>query len=138
MFMPAFWISPYRYFHYGLILSALVLAGNLAGILWITDEQIKLVYFDLVSPLVNAIATIMFVAARQSFRKSRRLGLAWAILGCAQLFYTLGDVAWAVLEVGLAQTPFPSIADALYLAYYPLFLIGVFLLPGERNTRRTC
>jgi hypothetical protein len=89
-------ISPIRYFHYALLLVAIIVAINLAELLWITDEQFKLLYSDLFSPIYNLIATVcMFVAARQSFRKSRRLRLAWGILGCAQLFFMLGDVVWA-------------------------------------------
>ncbi len=52
--------------------------------------------------------TALFIAAKQSTTRSKRLGLAWGTIALAILFYTLGDVTWGILEVGLKQQPFPS------------------------------
>jgi hypothetical protein len=54
---------------------------------------------------------------------------AWMTLAAAQIANTFGDAAWSVIEVGLHQNPFPSVADVCYLMFYPLFAIGVYLLP---------
>jgi hypothetical protein len=51
------------------------------------------------------------------------------VLAAAQIANTFGDAAWSVIEVGLHQNPFPSVADVGYLMFYPLFAIGVYLLP---------
>ncbi|MFZ2216948.1 MAG: histidine kinase dimerization/phosphoacceptor domain -containing protein [Methanothermobacter tenebrarum] len=50
-------------------------------------------------------------------------------------FLALGDVAWFILDL-LGQEPFPSIADILYILYYPLFSIGLLIIPVERKTKK--
>ena len=56
------------------------------------------------------------------------------MIGLAMLVFGLGDITWAILELGLQEPPFPSIADVFYLAYYPLLLAGVFLLLDKPAT----
>ena len=57
---------------------------------------------------------------------------AWYFLAISQLFYFLGDVFWLILEVFLKQNPFPSIADAFYLSYYPLIFIAILQFPVRK------
>ena len=101
--------------------------------LFVKDEYSLTIISDITSPLYDLIATIALIfAAKQSIRISKRLALGWGILALAQLSFTLGDILWAVVELGLKSTPFPSIADGPYLLFYPLFFAGVLLLPSKR------
>ncbi|KQX15011.1 aminotransferase class I/II [Streptomyces sp. Root431] len=51
----------------------------------------------------------------------------WLVLAAANFAFVAGDTAYNALEGFFGQTrPFPSVADALYLATYPLFAIGLF------------
>ncbi|MFG2640449.1 aminotransferase class I/II-fold pyridoxal phosphate-dependent enzyme [Streptomyces sp. NPDC048370] len=51
----------------------------------------------------------------------------WLVLAGANFTFVAGDTAYNLLESLFDQTnPFPSVADALYLATYPLFAIGLF------------
>ncbi|MER5208037.1 aminotransferase class I/II-fold pyridoxal phosphate-dependent enzyme [Streptomyces sp. NPDC002825] len=51
----------------------------------------------------------------------------WLVLAAANLTFVGGDTAYNALEAFFGQTrPFPSVADALYLATYPLFAVGLF------------
>lgn len=51
----------------------------------------------------------------------------WLVLAGANFTFVAGDTAYNLLENLFGQTnPFPSVADALYLATYPLFAIGLF------------
>jgi diguanylate cyclase (GGDEF)-like protein len=59
----------------------------------------------------------------------------WAILCLAQFLYVIGDILWAVFEIILNINPYPSIADAFYLAYYPVFLIGLLLLSQKSKSK---
>ncbi|HEY5118140.1 MAG TPA: HD domain-containing phosphohydrolase, partial [Anaerolineales bacterium] len=52
----------------------------------------------------------------------------------ATLFYSLGGFAWLILEIGLKEPPFPSIADGFYLINYPIFLAGAYLLVEKPDT----
>ncbi|HET6781156.1 MAG TPA: GGDEF domain-containing protein [bacterium] len=69
--------------------------------------------------------------------KTRR---AWMMVGLAAFCWWLGDVLWSYYEVGLGQAPFPSPADAAYLMFYPILLIGLLSFPSapqERVVRAT-
>lgn len=82
-------------------------------------------------PVFNGLAAAsLLYAARRSEIYGRRVHLAWTFLGLAQLIFTLGDVIWEVIKLGLHQDPFLSVANVPYLMYYPLFATGIFLLPG--------
>jgi signal transduction histidine kinase len=91
---------------------------------------------DILLLLVNAMATgVLIYAAVRSRAHGQASFWAWSVLAAAQLAYVLGDAIWAILQSTLAEPPYPSIADAFYLAYYPLFVIGLFLLPMVRLSK---
>jgi diguanylate cyclase (GGDEF)-like protein len=60
----------------------------------------------------------------------------WLFFAGAQLCSGAGDVLWSVYEEVLHDDPFPSLADVLYLASYPLFTAGLFLLARRRAAER--
>ncbi len=99
----------------------------------VKDEYTRTIISDISSPLYNVIATIALVlAAKELSRISRRLTLSWGILAIAQFSFTLGDILWAVIELGFKSSPFPSIADGPYLLFYPLFIVGITIMPSKR------
>jgi diguanylate cyclase (GGDEF)-like protein len=60
----------------------------------------------------------------RALRAHGRERLAWALLGAAIGLQAAGDVVFSVVYAG--DPPFPSPADAFYLAYYPLAYAGLF------------
>jgi HD-GYP domain-containing protein (c-di-GMP phosphodiesterase class II) len=127
---------PIRFRHAAFFAGAIFLAIS-ALVIFVPPSETRLSITDGISPLINFTATAALVfAARRSAGQSRRLGLGWGILATAQLCYSIADLAWFILEVCLHQSPYPSIADVFYLAYDPLFLLGVLLLPGRRFSPR--
>lgn len=101
----------------------------------ITDQQ-RIIYSDIVAPVIDLLVCItLFLVAKQSARHSRQLALAWGMIACSALAFALGDAIWAVLELGLSEPPFPSLADAFYLLNYPFLLAGVLMLPEGPATR---
>ncbi|MGW7306297.1 aminotransferase class I/II-fold pyridoxal phosphate-dependent enzyme [Streptomyces sp. NPDC054835] len=51
----------------------------------------------------------------------------WLVLAAANFTFVAGDTAYNVLEAFFHQNrPFPSVADAFYLATYPLFALGLY------------
>lgn len=74
-----------------------------------------------------AAASLLY-AARHLEGRSKK---AWTVLGVAMIFNTFGELSWAVIELVFHQLPFPSIADFGYLMFYPLFAVGILLLPEE-------
>lgn len=62
---------------------------------------------------------------------------AWRIVGLALFSYAAGDVLWAYFEVGRGIDPFPSAADAGYLLFYPLLMIGLLLFPFAPHRKQS-
>jgi hypothetical protein len=66
----------------------------------------------------------------QSAGRRRRDRAAWLCLALGPLAYACGSVIWAYYEIGRGiNCPFPSGADAAFLAAYPFLLAGVLLTP---------
>jgi two-component system, cell cycle response regulator len=57
---------------------------------------------------------------------------AWLALGIAVLSWTAGDLYWVLFLRDDATVPFPSLADACYLGFYPPAYIAFFLLLRAR------
>jgi len=57
---------------------------------------------------------------------------AWAFIGLGVTAYAFGNLAWLYFGVTAQPIPFPSIADVGFLAFFPLVLVGLGLLPRER------
>jgi signal transduction histidine kinase len=118
--------------------AALILGGLLVFYLswqllhWIPGER-----EDVGDLLILPIDAAAAVAA---WWASRRCGGApglrsfWRLMALALSAETLGDVIQAVYDVGLRHSPFPSLADPFYLAFYPLLLLALVLVPVAAAT----
>ena len=116
-------------FSRGILVSLLILAAIAAALRLIQDAEQRSQFSDTVSALVDGLsAVLLFAAARASAKRSKRWALAWGLLMGAALLYTAGDTVWTYLEAFVHEAPFPSLADAFYLLYYPAFLLGVICL----------
>ena len=63
------------------------------------------------------------------------LSAALLVLGCGLLSWSIGDFVLTAESAGGATPPVPSLADAFYLAFYPITYTGVFLL-ARRQIRK--
>ena len=64
----------------------------------------------------------------------RRERMAWAVLGVGLTCNVTGDITWSLLSAD-GEGPFPSLADAFYLALYPCLYVALVLLLRERMRR---
>lgn len=98
-------------------------------------ETSRVIISDIFSPGINILATIILILAAYDTKKvSARLAAGWGVVAAAQLSFTLGDLTWSYLELVLKSPTFPSIADGLYLLFYPLFLVGIsFFISRKQN-----
>jgi diguanylate cyclase (GGDEF)-like protein len=62
---------------------------------------------------------------------------AWGAFGLGLLFWTGGDLYWTLAYTDVTRTPYPSLADAGYLAALPCFYVGIALLIKRRVGRFT-
>ena len=116
--------------------AAGIIALDLTVTLLAGSQEQRIFFADVVAPAVELLVlAALAAAALRSFRLSKRLGLAWTLIGLSIAAFAAGDIIWAVLELGLNEPPFPSLADLFYLLYYPLLLSGVLLLQKRHSSR---
>ena len=115
------------------IALALLCAAGLLAVLhlaWLTQSDVATSSFKLIEGMLTIAVDVcstslcLYVAWRRP--AERRLWLIW---GLGLLLYTLGDVVWVYIDVGLGLDPFPSLADAFYLLRIPLLVLGILNLP---------
>ncbi len=75
----------------------------------------------------GASVVAIFVGATLNLPAEERL--PWLVFGVGILVQVLGDLVFAVYEVGFdREPPSPSVADLFYLVGYPMLAAGLFLL----------
>lgn len=106
--------------------TALLLSGRLdpAGLETVSDATfiaLGLVYVPL--------------AARMARSARGRLKAAWVAMTIGFASWLLGEVLWAYYHSRAGEAPFPSWADAAYLAYVPWVCVALLLFPTARSWR---
>ncbi|MEX2392957.1 MAG: ATP-binding protein [Actinomycetota bacterium] len=92
---------------------------------------------DLMGLFASSAAAV--AAAYTASRTTGPTRSAWRRMSVALMAYAIGDAIWTTYEVGFGrEVPFPSVADAGYLAFYPLAAIAIVKFPGapQRATTR--
>jgi len=106
-----------------------VISFAVISILLRNDSVARVFFGDVASILIDLLVVLtLFYAVKRSVFQGRRVQIAWMIMTIAFSFYAFGDILWAILELGLHQNPFPSVADIFYLTFYPLFALGIYYL----------
>jgi hypothetical protein len=108
-------------------LGAGAVAAGVALVLPVAPRSVLLI-------AVSASAALAIVAGIRCHRPPARA--AWWLLAAGQGLFVLGDVLFTVNDLILHIEPFPSLADALYLAGYPV-LAGWRCWSGAARSRGT-
>jgi two-component system, cell cycle response regulator len=58
---------------------------------------------------------------------------AWAVMGMGLMAWAAGEVAWTLFYAGNEDPPYPSVADVLYLSFYPASYTSLLLLARSRT-----
>ena len=85
------------------------------------------VCFDLFGAI--SVATIVYGIKRNRVRDR----LPWLLFALGQGLFVVGDLIFSLYDVVFHQTPFPSAADGVYLAAYPVLAAGLLLLVRRRR-----
>jgi diguanylate cyclase (GGDEF)-like protein len=83
--------------------------------------------------LVGLSSVVVTVLSVRRHRPQRVAG--WYTFAAGQLCWVTGDIVYYVIDLGLHQAPFPSLADAFYLAAYPLYMVALTLITDSRWRR---
>jgi PAS domain S-box-containing protein len=131
-------LGGWRIFTAAAVFAALALAAFLVWtVLQIGGERATIAVDDIGEAVASSLAALSCGFA--AVRASGRVRVAWALFAASAASWTAGEVVWSVYEVGLGtDVPFPSAADAGFLAAVPLAIAGVLAFtsaPGRITTR---
>jgi signal transduction histidine kinase len=85
---------------------------------------------------INVGAVVAALLAGRRCQAVPRMRRSWQLFALALAFYLLGDAVQTYYEVVARAKPYPSLGDLGYLAFYPLALAALLLLPVTRRNRR--
>lgn len=98
-------------------------------------KEIATAFSDIFFIFANlTVSLCLFYAAFSSRKYGRALYLSWLVLAIGQFSYFMGDVLWSYIEVVLQQQAYPAISDIFYLAYYPIFALGLFMMSKTKTS----
>jgi diguanylate cyclase (GGDEF)-like protein/PAS domain S-box-containing protein len=89
-------------------------------------------------PLFNALGLSGVLAVAVGIRRNRpRSRAPWWLFAVGLLLFWLGDLyTYSYPKVFHVSVPFPSPGDAVYVAVYPVLMVGLLLLVRRRNPER--
>lgn len=82
---------------------------------------------------LGAATVVAILAGVRRNRPAQRGG--WFLFAAAALFQLIGDILYEVYRQVLDEPPFPSLADAFYLAACPMLVAGMLMLTRGRLGR---
>jgi len=123
------WVLPFRY---SLAVAALIIISFYLTLIALSpNQEANTIFTDVVTSIIGFIVTLaLFYCSIYCYYHENEVFLAWLFLAIARLDFTIADTIWAYTEIVLQESPFPSMADYFYIAYYPIFLLGIIFLPS--------
>jgi two-component system cell cycle response regulator len=79
-------------------------------------------------PLSSAVIVAAGLACLLKAQSAKRERGAWIAIGLAVLAWGAAEIYWTLVLRGQDSPPYPSPADIGYLAFYPLAVLGLYLL----------
>ena len=113
-----------------LTITALGLA-YMVGILVNWGSSADRLLFANLGVLPMGLAATFLAWSASRLQTDRRSTWAWRLVALSFACFFAGDALFFVYQNLLGQSPFPSWADAGYLAYYPLMLAGLLSFPSS-------
>jgi diguanylate cyclase (GGDEF)-like protein len=104
-----------------------VLALGALGYTAVPNGALSDGYYVLIAAAMLGAAVLGLHAHRP-----RRIGI-WTVFLAGIALRLAGDIAWSILRSVLHVEPFPSVADFLYLASYPLVIVGLAMMVRARR-----
>src|SRR5829696_5648537 len=112
----------------------LYLAGGLTAVALYFVLPLEGLWSSLAYDLIGLSSVAAILVAVGHLRLARPL--IWWCFAAGQLLFVVGDMLYAVIDLVLHQSPFPSVADGFYLAGYPVLAAGLLILIRGRISGR--
>lgn len=102
-------------------------------VLWVETQaggpQVTQLFVNIASIVAPVLAAL--ACARRARRESGRVRHGWALMGLATFAWGVGQMIWTYYEqIAGREVPFPSFADAGYLALIPLTVAAMLTFPS--------
>ena len=110
------------------------LAGGMAAVAMYVLLPLEGLWSSLAYDLIGLTSVAAIMVAVRRHQPARPL--IWWCFAAGQLLFVVGDVLYAVIDVVLHQSPFPSVADVFYLGGYPVLAVGLLILIRGRISDR--
>lgn len=115
------------------IAATVVFLAHAGSLLAWPDRGLLHTRLDLLFPAMGLIYVPL--AARAARLSRGRMRAAWWTMTAAFACWALGELIWTSYEIADGEVPFPSWADAAYLAYVPGVLAALLLFPVRGTWR---
>ncbi|HET7588731.1 MAG TPA: GGDEF domain-containing protein [Solirubrobacterales bacterium] len=83
-------------------------------------------------PVYDSVVVAAGLACLLRARESAAERAAWLTIGASVLFWAAAEIYWTLYIEGNSSAPYPSPADVGYLVFYPLAVVGLYLLVRAR------
>jgi hypothetical protein len=98
-------------------------------ILLSSDTQSQNYFGNVLRPLVAGVAVVLALLVVSKQKLGGVFGKSFAFLAGGLIIYLIAEILWGYYSIGLGiEIPFPSLADAFWLAAYAPFGYGLFSL----------
>jgi diguanylate cyclase (GGDEF)-like protein len=108
------------------------LVGFEINVLWGPGEHGSVLFGHVAFVLILALAGLLCVARGALYAKERG---AWICIGAACIAWAGAEAYYGFVLADMKVVPIPSVADAAYLAFYPLAFAGMIALFRARSGR---
>ena len=95
------------------------------------DITLGILNYITITILYFLVTLSLLVAAINSKAYGKRTQIAWGLLTISVLVSTAANILWGIITIYSDQNPLTSIANLLYLSFYPLFIAGIIVFPSS-------
>lgn len=126
-------IQKYRPFYFSVTIIIAIILFHIFFIISPIDNSSRVILSNIEAVVVKiGASTALFWAAYRTKQQAPSSATAWFLLATAQVILTIGDLLWAIFEIGLKISPYPSAADIFYLLYYPILFLAILKFPTNK------
>jgi two-component system, cell cycle response regulator len=116
----------------GLVVLAALFCANLT--VGLPFEALDAFLARWTSPIAPTLATVVLAVRALT---SDRPTIGWLLIAAGQAFWAIGNFYYAIVLWYADPMPFPSAADAVWVAFYVVTLTGIVMLIRARTAGRT-
>lgn len=120
------------------ILSFIFLISYITCIILLDSQpQYDILFsFIIITILYFLVALSLMCASIMSKGSGKRTQIAWALLSISVFVSAIANVLWGLVAIYSNQNPASSLADILYLSFYPIFIIGILAFPSNKTSSK--